>query len=77
MLVAILTNTPSVLKVSFLLILKGRYSGLMAVVRVLLGTSVIMYRSSELRRFQYYVITDWSGGVYASPSMAGSRYVSL
>ncbi|AAW44943.1 sphinganine-1-phosphate aldolase, putative [Cryptococcus deneoformans JEC21] len=37
------------------------------------GTSVIMYRSSELRRFQYYVITDWAGGVYASPSMAGSR----
>lgn len=49
----------------------------MAVIRVLLGTSVIMYRSSELRRFQYYVITDWAGGVYASPSMAGSRYVSL
>lgn len=47
----------------------------MAVTRDLLGTSVIMYRSSELRRFQYYVITDWAGGVYASPSMAGSRCV--
>ncbi|TYJ51647.1 hypothetical protein B9479_007767 [Cryptococcus floricola] len=37
------------------------------------GTSVIMYRSSDLRRYQYYVFTDWLGGVYASPSMAGSR----
>ncbi|EJT51306.1 sphinganine-1-phosphate aldolase [Trichosporon asahii var. asahii CBS 2479] len=37
------------------------------------GTSVIMYRSRELRRYQYYSMTDWVGGVYASPSMAGSR----
>ncbi|KAL7420128.1 Dihydrosphingosine phosphate lyase [Cryptotrichosporon argae] len=37
------------------------------------GSSVIMYRSPQLRRFQYYVMTDWAGGVYASPSMAGSR----
>jgi sphinganine-1-phosphate aldolase len=32
-----------------------------------------MYRDAELRRFQYYVNPDWSGGVYASPSMSGSR----
>ncbi|CEH16712.1 plp-dependent transferase [Ceraceosorus bombacis] len=37
------------------------------------GSSVIMYRTSELRRFQYYVQPDWTGGVYASPSIAGSR----
>jgi sphinganine-1-phosphate aldolase len=36
-----------------------------------------MYKSAELRRFQYYVITDWAGGVYASPSMAGSRPGSI
>lgn len=41
------------------------------------GSSVIMYRSPELRRYQYYVITDWAGGVYASPSMAGSRPGSI
>ncbi|RSH94860.1 hypothetical protein EHS25_004666 [Saitozyma podzolica] len=41
------------------------------------GSSVIMYRSAELRRYQYYVITDWAGGVYASPSMAGSRPGSI
>lgn len=37
------------------------------------GTSVIMYRTPELRRFQYYVYPEWMGGVYASPSMSGSR----
>ncbi|KAJ3535211.1 hypothetical protein NMY22_g6587 [Coprinellus aureogranulatus] len=31
------------------------------------GTSVIMYRTPELRRFQYYVYPEWMGGVYASP----------
>ena len=37
------------------------------------GNSVVLYRTKELRRYQYYVCPDWSGGVYASPSMAGSR----
>ncbi|KZT10847.1 PLP-dependent transferase [Laetiporus sulphureus 93-53] len=37
------------------------------------GNSVIMYRDAELRRYQYYVNPDWVGGVYASPSIAGSR----
>ncbi|KAE9403922.1 PLP-dependent transferase [Gymnopus androsaceus JB14] len=37
------------------------------------GTSVIMYKDATLRRFQYYVYPDWSGGVYASPSLSGSR----
>ncbi|KAK9465837.1 pyridoxal phosphate-dependent transferase [Lipomyces arxii] len=37
------------------------------------GSSVIMYRSPELRRYQYFLATDWSGGIYASPTLAGSR----
>ncbi|KZF19969.1 sphingosine-1-phosphate lyase-like protein [Xylona heveae TC161] len=37
------------------------------------GNSTVLYRSQELRRYQYYISTDWSGGVYASPSIAGSR----
>lgn len=37
------------------------------------GSSVVMYRTAELRRHQYYVQPDWPGGVYASPSIAGSR----
>ncbi|KAJ7282901.1 pyridoxal phosphate-dependent transferase [Mycena rebaudengoi] len=37
------------------------------------GSSVIMYRDADLRRHQYYVFPDWAGGVYASPSLSGSR----
>ncbi|ORX35330.1 putative sphinganine-1-phosphate aldolase [Kockovaella imperatae] len=37
------------------------------------GASVIMYRSAELRRYQYFIMADWAGGLYPSPSMAGSR----
>jgi len=37
------------------------------------GTSVVMYRHEKLRQHMYSVITDWPGGVYASPTMSGSR----
>ncbi len=37
------------------------------------GTSVVLYRGHELRRFQYFAMTDWPGGLYCSPSFAGSR----
>ncbi|PVH81101.1 PLP-dependent transferase [Cadophora sp. DSE1049] len=37
------------------------------------GSSTVLYRSTTLRSYQYFVVPDWSGGVYASPSMAGSR----
>ncbi|KAG0142911.1 hypothetical protein CROQUDRAFT_81635 [Cronartium quercuum f. sp. fusiforme G11] len=37
------------------------------------GSSVIMYRSVTWRKYQYSVLTTWPGGVYASPSIAGSR----
>jgi len=37
------------------------------------GSSVVMYRSTELRHHQYFVSPDWTGGIYASPSMPGSR----
>jgi sphinganine-1-phosphate aldolase len=37
------------------------------------GTSVVLYRSMELRHHQYFTITDWPGGLYASPTFAGSR----
>jgi len=37
------------------------------------GTSVILYRSPKLRRYQYFTITDWPGGLYFSPTFAGSR----
>ncbi len=37
------------------------------------GTSVILYRNNELRSYQYYTIADWPGGLYFSPTFAGSR----
>ena len=37
------------------------------------GTSVILYRGFELRHYQYYKTTEWPGGLYCSPTFAGSR----
>lgn len=41
------------------------------------GTSVVLYRTPELRRCQYTSITDWTGGLYISPGFAGSRSGAL
>jgi len=37
------------------------------------GTSVVLYRGPALRRYQYFTATDWPGGLYFSPTFAGSR----
>ncbi|XP_065916411.1 sphingosine-1-phosphate lyase 1-like [Dysidea avara] len=37
------------------------------------GSSLIMYSSRQLRIKQFFAATEWPGGVYASPTMAGSR----
>jgi sphinganine-1-phosphate aldolase len=37
------------------------------------GASTVLYRSRALRRHQFVVYTDWSGGLYGSPSMTGTR----
>ena len=37
------------------------------------GNSTVLYRTAALRSYQYFISPDWSGGVYASPSIAGSR----
>ncbi|RAH71602.1 sphinganine-1-phosphate aldolase DPL1 [Aspergillus aculeatinus CBS 121060] len=37
------------------------------------GNSVLLYRNKVYRSYQYFIYPDWSGGVYASPSVAGSR----
>lgn len=37
------------------------------------GASVILYRTRELRRAMMYVTTEWAGGIYASPTMLGTR----
>ena len=41
------------------------------------GTSVVLYANQELRHRQYFVETNWPGGLYASAITAGSRPGSL
>lgn len=37
------------------------------------GSSVVLYRSRKQRSHQFFVSTDWQGGIYGSPTIAGSR----
>ncbi len=37
------------------------------------GNSTVLYRTAALRAYQYFISADWPGGVYGSPSVAGSR----
>jgi sphinganine-1-phosphate aldolase len=37
------------------------------------GSSVLMYASEELMHFQYAAVPKWSGGVYITPTLMGSR----
>ncbi|KAL8520205.1 hypothetical protein ACS0TY_010935 [Phlomoides rotata] len=37
------------------------------------GTSVVLYRNHEMRKHQFVAVTEWSGGLYVSPTIAGSR----
>lgn len=37
------------------------------------GASAILYNSHELRKFQYFVMSSWPGGLYGSPTMLGTR----
>ncbi|KAL7079789.1 hypothetical protein ACQ4LE_001348 [Meloidogyne hapla] len=37
------------------------------------GTSTIIYRSTELLHHQYFAVTEWPGGIYATPTLPGSR----
>lgn len=37
------------------------------------GSSVVLYRNADLRRHQFFVQPTWPGGIYATPTYAGSR----
>jgi sphinganine-1-phosphate aldolase len=37
------------------------------------GTSVVMYNQNELRHGQYFAYAKWTGGMYVTPTFAGSR----
>lgn len=37
------------------------------------GISTVFYKTAELRQAQYYVNTEWKGGLYGTPTFPGSR----
>jgi sphinganine-1-phosphate aldolase len=37
------------------------------------GLSVIMFRTKELRRQSFFAVSNWPGGMYVTPTIAGSR----
>jgi len=37
------------------------------------GSSVLMWRNKQWRSYQYFTTSDWPGGIYFSPALAGSR----
>jgi len=37
------------------------------------GASTVRYRKKELQKHQFFIYTDWPGGIYASPAMTGTR----
>jgi len=41
------------------------------------GSSVIMFRTPSLRQFAYFCQPDWPGGIYATPTITGSRNGAL
>jgi len=37
------------------------------------GASVILYRNSKLRKHQFFVHTDWPGGIFGTPCLQGTK----
>uniref|UniRef100_A0A915ECX9 sphinganine-1-phosphate aldolase n=1 Tax=Ditylenchus dipsaci TaxID=166011 RepID=A0A915ECX9_9BILA len=37
------------------------------------GTSTVLYRSPEYLHHQYFSVPEWPGGIYATPTLSGSR----
>ena len=37
------------------------------------GASVVLYKDGDLRKHQFYVYTEWPGGIYGSLTMMGTR----
>ena len=37
------------------------------------GASLVLYRTAELRSYQFFLTADWTGGLYGSTTMTGTR----
>ena len=42
-----------------------------------IGTSVLLYRNTELRAAQYFMYPEWPGGFYTTATLAGSRSAGM
>ena len=41
------------------------------------GCSIVLFRTVELRRSSFFTISSWPGGMYVTPTLAGSRSGSV
>ena len=37
------------------------------------GSSVVVYRNADIRRYQIFACSEWPGGLFGSPTLVGSR----
>ena len=37
------------------------------------GSSLLLWKDKKIRKNQYFIVSDWTGGIYASVSLPGSR----
>jgi len=37
------------------------------------GVSTVLYRNGDHRKHQFYVYTEWPGGIYGTPTLSGAR----
>ena len=42
-------------------------------IHVCQGSSVIVYRNADIRKYQIFAYSEWPGGLFGSPSMSGTR----
>ena len=41
------------------------------------GSSIILYNNPKLKNYQHFSKTDWNGGIYATPTLMGSKSGAL
>ena len=37
------------------------------------GSSIILYKNEGIRKYQYFINSDWNGGIYGTPTISGSK----
>jgi len=41
------------------------------------GISTLLWKNQEMRKYQYFVAAEWTGGIYATPTLTGSKNGSI